>query len=193
MPTVITLANSIVARESEIDVWTEACWVILNASSCGSDSQIHYLVKHGVVGALSGEMLCDSTMVTMALEGLERVLRVGESKAAKGGGGAKHGRGAAALVNPYASLLSEARKARSLTFDVALRSSAAVVSSERAIGRQASRIWDEHFVTCAICHSSSAKASLTTHYCDECRGLVCSNCDCSVYHLSYQVGLHYCC
>lgn len=30
-----------------------------------------------IVGALSGEMLCDSTMVTMALEGLERVLRVG--------------------------------------------------------------------------------------------------------------------
>lgn len=27
LPAVIGIANSIVARESEIDVWTEACWV----------------------------------------------------------------------------------------------------------------------------------------------------------------------
>jgi importin subunit alpha-1 len=47
MPAIIAIANSSVARETEVDVWTEACWVVLNASSCGSDTQIHYLVKHG--------------------------------------------------------------------------------------------------------------------------------------------------
>ena len=154
----------------------------MNAVSCGSDNQIHYLVKHGIVGALSGEMLCDSTMVTMALEGLERVLRVGEAKA--GRNGKMHGRGAA--INPYAALLSEARKARSLTFEMAMKSPAAVAASERTVCRQATRVWDEHFVTCAICQTSSSKAALNTEYCEECRGIVCSNCDCSVYHLSYQ-------
>lgn len=127
-------------------------------------------------------MLCDSTMVTMALEGLERVLRVGEAKA--GRNGKVHGRGAA--INPYAALLSEARKARSLTFEMAMKSPAAVAASERTVCRQATRVWDEHFVTCAICQTSSSKAALNTEYCEECRGIVCSNCDCSVYHLSYQ-------
>lgn len=121
-------------------------------------------------------------MVTMALEGLERVLRVGEAKA--GRNGKVHGRGAA--VNPYAALLSEARKARSLTFEMAMKSPAAVAASERTVCRQATRVWDEHFVTCAICQTSSSKAALNTEYCEECRGIVCSNCDCSVYHLSYQ-------
>ena len=157
----------------------------MNAVSCGSDNQIHYLVKHGIVGALSGEMLCDSTMVSMALEGLERVLRVGEAKA--GRNGKVHGRGAA--INPYAALLSEARKARSLTFEMAMKSPAAVAASERTVCRQATRVWDEHFVTCAICQTSSSKAALNTKYCEECRGIVCSNCNCSVYHLSYQEKL----
>jgi hypothetical protein len=126
-------------------------------------------------------MLCDSTMVTMALEGLERVLRVGESRMPKTG----KSTGRAAMVNPYAALLSEARRARSTSLEATIKSSA-VLASERQSGRQASRVWDQHFVTCAICQSSSAKTSPNTEYCEECRGVVCSNCDCSVYHLSYQ-------
>jgi hypothetical protein len=51
--------------------------VVLNATSCGSDLQIEYLVSEGCVGVL-GELLAETSMVMMALEGLERILQVGQ-------------------------------------------------------------------------------------------------------------------
>ncbi|CAN0165483.1 unnamed protein product, partial [Discosporangium mesarthrocarpum] len=56
------------------EVRSEASWAVLNATSCGSDLQIEYLVQHGGMTVL-GELLKQSSMVMMALEGLERILQ----------------------------------------------------------------------------------------------------------------------
>merc|ERR1712087_151294 len=61
------------------EVRSEACWVVLNATSCGSDAQIEILVSEGCVSVL-GVLLGEASMVMMALEGLERVLQVEETK-----------------------------------------------------------------------------------------------------------------
>jgi importin subunit alpha-6/7 len=64
-----------IARSSQIDpdVKAEACWAVLNATSCGTPTQIEYLVQCGSVSVF-GDMLTDITMGSMALEGLERIL-----------------------------------------------------------------------------------------------------------------------
>lgn len=64
-----------IAKSSIIDqdVKAEACWAVLNATSCGTTSQIEYLVQNGSVSVF-GEMLADAAMGSMALEGLERIL-----------------------------------------------------------------------------------------------------------------------
>ncbi|CAN0042978.1 unnamed protein product [Ectocarpus sp. 6 AP-2014] len=74
MPQLIKLATS---PETESEVRSEAYWVVLNAASCGSDAQIEYLVSQGCVQILS-DLLGESSMVMMALEGIERVLSVGD-------------------------------------------------------------------------------------------------------------------
>lgn len=56
---------------------SEASWVILNATSCGNDNQIEYLIKEGCVRVLVN-LLEESSMVVMALEGIERVLQTEE-------------------------------------------------------------------------------------------------------------------
>lgn len=58
---------------------SEASWVILNASSCGNDSQIEFLIKEGCVRVLVN-LLEESSMVVMALEGIERVLQTEEAQ-----------------------------------------------------------------------------------------------------------------
>jgi hypothetical protein len=52
---------------------------------------------------------------------------------------------------------------------------------------RASRIWKTHFVTCAICSKSFSKHSQEVGFCGECKCYVCVQCNCSVFHLSYQV------
>lgn len=41
---IVALARS---KETDSEVRSEASWVVLNASSCGSDAQIEQLVEHG--------------------------------------------------------------------------------------------------------------------------------------------------
>ena len=38
-----------VAKSNDVDrdVRNEACWAVLNATSCGTVAQVEYLVKHG--------------------------------------------------------------------------------------------------------------------------------------------------
>ena len=74
------------------------------------------------------ELLSETSMVMMALEGLERILQVGEEEAKRIMG-----------TNPYASLLTTSR----------IEELEAHKSS--AIAKRASRIWKQHFVSCAIC------------------------------------------
>ncbi|CAM9933922.1 unnamed protein product, partial [Discosporangium mesarthrocarpum] len=77
MPQLIELAT---AKGTDSEVRSEAFWVVLNAASCGSDAQIEKLVKQGCVPILS-DLLSESSMVMMALEGIERVLSVGDQQA----------------------------------------------------------------------------------------------------------------
>ncbi len=104
----------------------------------------------------------------MALEGLERVLQVGETDAQR----LSHGGS-----NPYAQMFS----------------SECIKQLEKhkssAIAKRASRVWKSHFETCAICELSFNRHSPETKFCCECRSVVCSSCDCSVFHLSYQEEL----
>ncbi|KAG5186830.1 armadillo-type protein [Tribonema minus] len=170
LPPLVQLATS---PQTDAEVRSEAYWVILNATSCGSDRQIEYLVnieylvKQGCVPIL-GELLGESSMVMMALEGLERVLQVGDAKAR---------RQSSDGVNPYAHLLSPERIE-------ALES-----HKTGAIARRASRIWKLYFVSCAICCRSFSRHSPHARFCEECQCHVCRGCDCTIFHLSYQEQL----
>jgi len=174
MPLLVKLAGSV---GTDPEVKSEACWVVLNATSCGSDEQIETLVREGCVGVL-GELLNEASMVMMALEGLERVLQVEEVRGRRKGGTAcgwrvaagseeTEGCGGGSLVQPAMIEALERHKSS-------------------AISKRASRIWKQHFVSCALCKKSFSKHSSKTHFCNECKCDVCSNCNCVIYHLSYQ-------
>jgi len=153
------------ASDTDPEVKNEACWVVLNATSCGSDYQIEYMVKHGCVAVLCG-LLCEPSMVMMALEGLERILQVGEDEAKRIG-----------CSNPYAKLLST-NKLEELEHH-----------KSNAIAKRATRIWKQHFVLCAICNASYPKHSDEASFCVECKCHVCDKCNCSIFHLDYQQEL----
>lgn len=162
IPSLMELASS---NTTDAEVKSEACWVVLNATSCGSDSQIEYLVNQGCIQIL-GNLLEETSMVMMALEGLERILQVGELEAKR-----------TDSPNPYASLMASANIET-------------LVSHKSAtVAKRASRIWQQHFVTCAICGGPFSKHSNDTFFCAECKCNVCKNCDCTVFHLKYQESL----
>lgn len=162
IPPLIKLASD--DGETDPDVKIEACWVLLNATSCGSDSQIEHLVKAGCVQVLCN-LLHDTSMVMMALEGLEKILQVGEDLS---------NRTRPPGTNPHAILLDTQKIA-------ALRNHRSTPISKRA-----NRMWNQHFVTCAICQTAYSRHSPSTFFCKECKCNVCTECDCSVFHLSYQ-------
>eukprot|EP00968_Pinguiococcus_pyrenoidosus_P024349 scaffold4604_cov257-Pinguiococcus_pyrenoidosus.AAC.5 len=159
IPPLISIAT---VTRTDGEVRSEACWVVLNATSCGSDAQIKYLVSEGCTKVLM-DLLSETSMVMMALEGLERILQVGEDEARNTGG-----------ANPYAPLLS-AQRIEELEHH-----------KSQAIAKRAARIWRTHYVTCAICNLRFPKASDATRFCPECKCFVCSNCNCSIYHLTFQ-------
>ncbi|CAI5711830.1 unnamed protein product [Peronospora effusa] len=162
IPSLMGLAAS---DTTDAEVKSEACWVVLNATSCGSDSQIEYLVHQGCIQIL-GNLLEETSMVMMALEGLERILQVGELESKR-----------TDSPNPYASLMASANIET-------------LVSHKSAtVAKRASRIWQQHFVTCAICLGPFSKHSNDTFFCAECKCNVCKNCNCTVFHLKYQESL----
>lgn len=147
-------------KTTDQEVRSEACWVVLNATSCGSDAQIEVLVDEGCVSVL-GVLLGETSMVMMALEGLERVLQVEEARASD-----------EALVS--ANLIEKALDKH----------------QSSAVTKRATRIWKQHFVSCALCHKSYSKHRTSdATFCDECKCYVCSSCDCKIYHLDYQEEL----
>ena len=157
---IVPLVTLVSDKTTDQEVRSEACWVVLNATSCGSDSQIEVLVDKGCVSVL-GVLLGEASMVMMALEGLERVLQVEEARASE-----------EALVS--ASLIEKALEKH----------------QSSAVTKRASRIWKQHFVSCALCHQSYSKhRTADTSFCDECKCHVCSSCDCKIYHLDYQEEL----
>jgi len=82
---------------AEFDIKKEAAWAISNTTSGGSPEQLRYLVQQNTIKPLCDLLTCsDARIITVALEGLENILKVGE-KDAKASGGA----------NQYATLIEE--------------------------------------------------------------------------------------
>lgn len=71
---------------AEFDIRKEAAWAISNATSGGTDEQIVFLVEQGCIPPLC-ELLAtpDAKIITVALEGLENILKVGQVQASKTG------------------------------------------------------------------------------------------------------------
>ena len=87
-----------VLEKAEFDIKREAAWAISNATSGGTHQQIKYLVSQSCIKPLCDLLVCqDARIVTIALEGLENILKVGQADMALCGG-----------VNLYAQYINEA-------------------------------------------------------------------------------------
>ena len=159
------------------EVRSEACWVVLNATSCGSDEQIETLVEEGCVNVL-GVLLAEPSMIMMSMEGLERVLQTEEAKDAtdlRANNGSSNGIPQRPVIVICAKLINGVMELN---------------HSSSAAAKRAKRIWDTHFIACALCHGFFSRHRVNdSRFCHECKCHVCCNCDCRVYHLSYQEEL----
>jgi hypothetical protein len=91
-PLIQLLANA------EFDIKKEAAWAISNATSGGTPEQIRFLVSQGCIKPLCDLLACsDARIITVALEGLENILRVGEKDAKATNG-----------INQYSEVIEEA-------------------------------------------------------------------------------------
>ncbi|KAG6498923.1 hypothetical protein ZIOFF_038676 [Zingiber officinale] len=87
-------------QTAEFDIKKEAAWAISNATSGGTHDQIKFLVSQGCIKPLCDLLICpDPRIVTVCLEGLENILKVGE---------AEKNLGATGSVNLYAQMIDEA-------------------------------------------------------------------------------------
>uniref|UniRef100_A0A7N0VL03 Importin subunit alpha n=1 Tax=Kalanchoe fedtschenkoi TaxID=63787 RepID=A0A7N0VL03_KALFE len=87
-------------QTAEFEIKKEAAWAISNATSGGSSEQIRFLVSQGCIKPLCELLVCpDARIVTVCLEGLENILKVGEADKEQGGTGG---------VNLYAQMIDEA-------------------------------------------------------------------------------------
>jgi importin subunit alpha-1 len=92
MPPLIQLLTN-----AEFDIRKEAAWAISNATSGGTPNQIKFLVQQGCIRPLCDLLgVNDTKIITIALEGLENILKVGEEDAKTTG------------VNQMATFVSEA-------------------------------------------------------------------------------------
>ncbi|CAL5380436.1 unnamed protein product [Camellia sinensis] len=86
-------------QHAEFDIKKEAAWAISNATSGGSHEQIRYLASQGCIKPLCDLLICpDPRIVTVCLEGLENILKVGESDKEAGMNGG---------INLYAQTIDE--------------------------------------------------------------------------------------
>ncbi|GMH02587.1 hypothetical protein Nepgr_004426 [Nepenthes gracilis] len=87
-------------QNAEFDIKKEAAWAISNATSGGSHEQIKFLVSQGCIKPLCDLLACpDPRIVTVCMEGLENVLKVGE---------AEKNLGTTGDANVYAQMIEEA-------------------------------------------------------------------------------------
>ena len=172
------LVKLVQENRADQEVRSEACWVVLNATSCGSDSQIEGLVDEGCVSVL-GVLLEEASMVMMALEGLERVLQVEETREMIRRDQIEAG-----------EILEDDEECKTPTLVSASLIEKAREGQNSAVTKRADRIWKQHFVSCALCNQSfSRHRTADASFCEECKCFVCSNCNCRIYHLDYQEEL----
>jgi len=82
IPPVIT----IIEQTPDFDIKKEAVWVISNATAGGNAEQIEYLLECGCMKPLCDLLtISDSKIVTVALDAIERILRVGKEKQQENG------------------------------------------------------------------------------------------------------------
>ncbi|MBA0759992.1 hypothetical protein Gotri_022793 [Gossypium trilobum] len=87
-------------QNAEFEIKKEAAWAISNATSGGTHEQIKFLVSQGCIKPLCDLLNCpDPRIVTVCLEGLENILKVGEAEKNLGHTGD---------VNLYAQLIDDA-------------------------------------------------------------------------------------
>jgi len=85
---------------AEFDIKKEAAWSISNATSGGSPEQIKYLVSQGCIKPLCDLLTCnDPRLVTVALEGIENVLKAGDHEVSANN---------TTTANPYTTFVDEA-------------------------------------------------------------------------------------
>lgn len=89
-----------IINRAEVRTRKEAAWAITNATSGGSIEQVEYLVQCGAISALCGLLhVVDNKMIQVAMNGLENILKAGQSQA--GAPGFEDGN------NKYAVLVEE--------------------------------------------------------------------------------------
>ncbi|KAK6120158.1 hypothetical protein DH2020_046064 [Rehmannia glutinosa] len=94
-PLVLLLQNA------EFEIKKEAAWAISNATSGGTNDQIKFLVREGCIKPLCDLLICpDPRIVTVCLEGLENILKVGEAEKNQGNTGD---------VNVFAQMIDDAK------------------------------------------------------------------------------------
>ncbi|CAH1451850.1 unnamed protein product [Lactuca virosa] len=87
-------------QTAEFDIKKEAAWAISNATSGGTNDQIKYLVSQGCIKPLCDLLICpDPRIITVSLEGLENILKVGE---------VEKNAGTTGDVNFYAQMIDDA-------------------------------------------------------------------------------------
>ncbi|KAJ0092139.1 hypothetical protein Patl1_24834 [Pistacia atlantica] len=85
-------------QNAEFEVKKEAAWAISNATSGGSREQIQFLVNQGCIKPLCDLLVCpDPRIVTVCLEGLENILKIGEADKEAGN----------TAVNIYSEMIDE--------------------------------------------------------------------------------------
>ena len=78
-------------ENADFDIKKEAAWAISNATSGGNKDQIRVIVSKGAVKPLCDLLVChDSKIITVALEGLENILKIGEDEKLNQGGDAQN-------------------------------------------------------------------------------------------------------
>ncbi|KAF9620933.1 hypothetical protein IFM89_015330 [Coptis chinensis] len=86
-------------QHAEFDIKKEAAWALSNATSGGSREQIQYLANQGCIKPVCDLLVCpDPRIVTVCLEGLENILKVGETDKEMGESGG---------VNKFAQMVDD--------------------------------------------------------------------------------------
>ncbi|XP_047975371.1 importin subunit alpha-1-like isoform X1 [Salvia hispanica] len=87
-------------QSAEFDIKKEAAWAISNATCSGTPDQIKFLVGEGCIKPICDLLVYpDPRIITVCLEGLENILKVGE---------AEKNQGKTGDVNVYAQMIDDA-------------------------------------------------------------------------------------
>ena len=114
-------------------------------------------------------------MLVMAVEGLEKLLQVGDDSACRLANCTK-------IDDPKCGPNTHASKMDLIKLEECEKHEASSIS------KRVGKMLKTHFVSCAICKERYPARTPNTKFCDECKCMVCAKCNCEVYHLSFQLA-----